>query len=249
MNLQKLRIYSFEDKEFQDPGEGISTVKPSFETPINPESFSKNLKIDVDVRRQHGGRGTDVRFKSTAPEELKVDFVLDGTGLMEGYKFENYVTRVDSDNLEREHLEVVSVHDQLDKFLNCVYKLSSKIHRPKFLLIIWGSEIRFRCVLSNLDINYTLFHPDGTPIRAKLSCTFVDYKTREQRIAEDRPSSPDLTHYRKVKAGDKLHQMTYRIYNDPKYILQVSRANRLTSFRQLAAGTDIYFPPFDQTEA
>jgi len=249
MSLQKLRIYSFEDKEFRDPGEGIDKLTPTFETPINPESFTKNLKIDVDIRRQHGGRGTDVRFKSTAPEELKIDFILDGTGLMEGYKFENYVARVDSQDIKQEHLDVVSVHDQLDKFLNCVYKLSPKIHRPKFLLIIWGSEIRFRGVLSNLDINYTLFNPDGTPIRAKLSCTFVDYKTREQRIAEDKPNSPDLTHYRKVKAGDKLHQMTYRIYNDTKYILQVSKVNRLTSFRELATGTELYFPPFDQNES
>lgn len=248
MELQKLRIYSFEDKEFQDPGEGIGKLKPAFETPINPESFSKNLKVDVDVRRRHGSRGTDVRFKSTAPEELKVDFILDGTGVMEGYKFDNYRKKA-RDGQNREYLEVVSVHDQLDKFLNCVYKLSPKIHRPKFLLIIWGSEIRFRCVLSNLDINYTLFNPDGTPLRAKLSCTFVDYKTREQRIAEDKPSSPDLTHYRKVREGDKLDFMTYRIYNDPGYVLQVCRTNRLTSIRRVASGTEIYFPPFDQTEA
>ena len=249
MALQKLRIYSFEDKEFKDTPENVNKLIPTFETPINPESFSKNLKIDVDIRRKHGSRGTDVRFKSTAPEELKIDFILDGTGLMEGYRFDNYKSKVNEGNIKKESLKVVSVHDQLDKFLKCVYSISPKIHRPKFLLIIWGSEIRFRCVLSNLDINYTLFNPDGTPIRAKLSCTFVDYKTREQRIAEDKPNSPDLTHYRKVKEGDKLHLMTYKFYNDPKYILQVSKANKLTSFRRVTAGTDLYFPPFDQNES
>jgi len=87
-------------------GEDISKLTPAFETPINPESFSKNLKIDVDIRRQHGGRGTDVRFKSTAPEELKVDFVLDGTGLMEGYKFDNYVSRQNEGKVDQESLKV-----------------------------------------------------------------------------------------------------------------------------------------------
>ena len=246
MTLQKFRIYSFEDKEFQDSGKEDPKKEPDFETPINPESFSKNLKVDVDIRRPHGSRGTDVRFKSTAPEELKIDFVLDGTGLMEGYRFPT-TKKVENG---KEILEVaLTVHEQLDKFLKCVYNISPKIHRPRFLLIIWGSEIRFRGVLSNLDINYTLFNPDGTPIRAKLSCTFVDYKTREQRIAEDKPSSPDLTHYRRVREGDKLHLMTYRIYNDPKYILQVSKANKLTTFRYIVTGTDIYFPPFDQKES
>ena len=246
MELQKLRIYSFEDKDFTDPGEEIDKkYDPAFITPINPESFTKNLKIDVDIRRGHGSRGTDVRFKSTAPEELKLDFVLDGTGTMQGYQRINNEAKIGDKKIVN---EVQPVELQLKDFLDCVYKISKKIHRPKYLLLIWGSEIRFRGVLSNLDINYTLFNPDGKPLRAKLSCTFVDYKTREQRIAEDKPSSPDLTHYRKLKQGDRLDYMTYRIYNDPKYVLQVGKVNKLTSIRHVRAGADLYFPPFDQKE-
>lgn len=248
MPLEKLRIYSFIDKEFVDPGEeGIKKLTPSFITPVNPESFIKNFKIDVDVRRGHGNRGTDVRFKSTAPEEMKLEFILDGTGAMEGY-LEKYIKKKEDDITKKFEIQVVSVHDQLQEFLECAYDMSGDIHRPKFLLIIWGSEVRFRCVLSNLNINYTLFHPDGTPLRAKLSATFVDYKTREQRIAADRPSSPDLTHYRKVKEGDRLDLMTYRIYNDPKYFLQVGRVNGLSHIRRIRPGTELYFPPFDKNE-
>ncbi|HTE22905.1 CIS tube protein [Flavitalea sp.] len=245
MELQKVRIYSFEDKEFTDPGEELDKKTPTFVTPINPESFTKTLKIDVDVRRGHGGRGTDVRFKSVAPEELKLDFILDGTATMEGYRRVNVEAKLEDRKIVN---EVLPVEQQLKNFLDCVYKMSKKIHRPKFLLLIWGSEIRFRCVLSSLDINYTLFNPDGKPLRAKLSCTFVDYKTREQRIAEDKPSSPDLTHYRRVKEGDRLDYLTYRIYNDPKYLLQVGKVNHLTTIRRIRSGSDLYFPPFDQKE-
>ena len=62
-------------------------------------------------------------------------------------------------------------------------------------------------------------------------------------------SSPDLTHYRKGTAGDRLDLLTYKIYDDSKYVLQVASANGLTSFRNLRAGTDLYFPPFDKNEA
>lgn len=235
--MEKVRIYTFLDKNFQDPGEGITRMDPAFMAPINPESFTKNLKVDLDQRRGHGSHGTDLRFKSTVPEELKLDFILDGTKTMEGYG--------GSDST----LLNMPVHDQLKKFLDAVYTYEGEIHRPKFLLLIWGSEIRFRCILSNLDINYTLFNPNGEPLRAKLSATFLNYKAREERIAAERQQSADLTHQRDVREGDRLDLMTYRIYSDPKYLLQVGRANGLTRLRNVEAGRRMFFPPFDKKES
>lgn len=235
--MEKVRIYAFNDKNFADPGEGISKVKPAFLIPVNPESFTKNLKIDLDQRRGHGNDGTDLRFKSTVPEELRLEFILDGTQTMEGYGGEDT------------SMKTMPVHDQLEKFLNSVYRYEGEIHRPKFLLLIWGSEIRFRCVLSNLDINYTLFNTKGEPLRAKLTTTFLNYKAQAERLAEQRQSSPDLTHYRKTKEGDRLDLMTYKIYGDDQYFLQVARANNLTGVRNIKSGQDLYFPPLNKNEA
>ena len=234
--MDKLRIYAFNDQEFTDPGEGISRIEPAFLLPINPESFTKNLKVDLDQRRGHGNDGTDLRFKSTVPEELRLEFILDGTQTMAGYGHEP-------------EFRTMPVHEQLEKFLNGVYNYEGEIHRPKFLLLIWGSEIRFRCVLSNLDINYTLFHPNGEPLRAKLTATFLNYKARAERLAHERNASPDLTHYRKVKAGDRLDLMSFKIYNHSKYYLQVAQKNNLSHVRNIRPGIELYFPPFDKTEA
>jgi len=226
--LQKLNIRSFANRDFtgEDP-------ERKFIAPINPESFTKNYKIEHDVRRGHGSQGTEVTFKSTAPEELRLEFVLDGTGTMEGYV---------------EEYRQLNVHDQLQKFLKCAYDLDGDIPRPRFLIVFWGSEIDFRCVLSNLDISYTLFNPDGTPLRAKLTTTFLNYVAREERLARERRNSPDLTHYRTVKQGDRLDLMSFAIYNDPKYLLQVGKVNALSSIRNVRPGAALYFPPFDKTE-
>lgn len=226
--LQKLNIRSFANRDFTGEDKGRKFIAP-----INPESFTKNLKIEHDVKRAHGKKGTEVKFKSTAPEELKLEFILDGTGTMEGYV---------------EEYKKLSVHDQLDKFLKCAYDFKSETHRPRFLIVYWGSEINFRCVLSNLDINYTLFNPDGTPLRAKLTATFLNFVAKEERLAEDRQSSPDLTHYRKMEQGNRLDLLTHNIYNDPKYLLQVAKANTLSSIRNVPAGRELYFPPFDKNE-
>ncbi|MFT3910804.1 MAG: LysM peptidoglycan-binding domain-containing protein [Ferruginibacter sp.] len=229
--LEKLVITSFANRDFS--GEDKSR---KFSTPINPESFTKNYKVSVAAEQGHGSPGAEVKYKSTVPEELKIEFVLDGTKTMEGYGGENkdYINK--------------PVEQQLKDFLNCAYNMDGLIHRPRFLIVFWGSEINFRCVLSNVDINYTLFEPDGKPLRVKISATFLKHKTRKELIEEEKLSSPDLTHYRRAKQGDRLDLMTYNIYNESKYFLQVGLANVLTSIRHLKPGIELYFPPFDKNE-
>src|SRR5687768_5079263 len=97
--LQKLNIRSFANRDFTGEDGGRK-----FTAPINPETFTKNFKIEHDVRRGHGNQGTEVNFKSTAPEELRLEFVLDGTGTMQGYV---------------EEYKRLNVHEQLQKFLQC----------------------------------------------------------------------------------------------------------------------------------
>jgi nucleoid-associated protein YgaU len=46
-----------------------------------------------------------------------------------------------------------------------------------------------------------------------------------------------------VEEGDHLTPMTDRLYNDPRYYLQVAQANGLKNFRRLRAGTELIFPP------
>lgn len=228
--LQKLTVHSYADRNFAE-----DSKVAVFVIPINPETFTRNYKIELDQRRGHGNQGTDPRFKSTVPEEFKIEFVLDGTYTMEGYRFNDENTR--------------TVQDQLKAFLACVYKMEGEIHRPRFLKLFWGEDLKFPCVLSNLDINYTLFNPDGTPLRVKINATFLNYLAQQARTNAERQASPDLTHYRKVTAGDRLDQMTYKIYNDSRYFLQVAKANRLTNLRSLKTGADLYFPPFSKEEA
>jgi Contractile injection system tube protein len=227
-SLSKLVIHSFKKNDFKEEDKDRM-----FTTPINPESFAKNYKVELETSRGHGQSTTDPQYISSVPQELKIDFVLDGTKTLEGY--------VDK-------YKKMDVHSQLDALLKCVYDIDQETHRPRFLNVQWGSEINFNCVLSSLDINHTLFNPDGSPLRARVSATFLHYVAPKERGRKERTSSPDLTHQRTVRRGDRLDIMTYKIYNDPRYILQVARVNNISNIRQLKVGSDIYFPPFDKNE-
>lgn len=227
--MDKLVIQSYEKNDFQKEDKSRRFVAP-----INPETYAKNFKIELEKKRAHGRSGTDPRYISTEPEELRLEFILDGTKTMEGYV---------------EEYKNLTVEKQLEKFLNCAYNMDGDIHRPRFLNILWGKEyLNFHCVLSSVEINHTLFDTTGKPLRVKINATFLNYKRSEEQVMEQRNSSPDLTHYFKVKQGDRLDLMTYNVYNDPNYLMQVARKNRLGTLRNIVPNTNLYFPPFDKNE-
>jgi hypothetical protein len=222
-------IHSFSDKDCQQELKDLV-----FTVPINPESFTRNYKVDLDTRTGHGQPGTQPGYKSSAPEELKIDFVLDGTGTMEGYP---------------KKYDKMPVEIQLKKFLDCVYTFNGNTHRPNFIIVVWGSEIHFPGTASNVDLNYTLFLPNGNPLRVKVSATFKKSESDKARAAANEFKSPDLTKYKQVQLGDRLDLLTFQKYNDPSYVLQVGRVNNLTTVRKLTPATSLYFPPFAQNDA
>jgi hypothetical protein len=99
-----------------------------------------------------------------------------------------------------------------------------------------------------MEITYSLFKPNGDPLRAKITATFIKYETEEAILAANRISSPDLTHQRVSRAGDRLDLLTFNIYDDSGFFLQVARANDLTSPRNLKAGQELFFPPVNKNE-
>jgi hypothetical protein len=226
--LTKMVIHSYADKDFKQ-----ELKQFMFTVPINSESFTKNYKIDLDTRTGHGQPGTQPGYKASAPEDLKIDFILDGTGAIMGYP---------------PQLASLSVHDQLQLFLNCVYTFNGDTHRPNFLVVIYGSEINFKGTLSNVDLNHTLFLPTGDPLRIKVSATIKKSESDNARAAANAPKSPDLTKYRQVQQGDRLDLLTYNQYNDVSYFLQVGRANKLVTVRKIGPPQELYFPPFAQND-
>ncbi len=234
MALTKVKLTAYEDKSF------ASNKKiGEFDLPINPEQLTQAFKVEYDREQPQGSQRNDPKFKFTPPEELKLDFTLDGTG----------VIPINGSPGEF-HKDVTT---QVRTFLDLAYSMNSKTHKPNYLRIVWGNfpfveRDGFDCLLTDLQINYTLFDQTGSPLRAKLSATFTGYVEQNRRVQEEGKQSPDVTHQRKVKAGDTLPLMVYDIYGTPDYYLQVAKVNGLVNFRRLAANTDLRFPPLEKTE-
>jgi len=226
-SLSKAIIHCYLDKDFKQKKSEFD-----FTVPVNPEAFTRNYTVNLDTRVAHGQPGTEAGYKSSQPETLKLDFILDGTGVIQFYA---------------KPTGTKNVHQELEAFMRCVYKYDGITHRPNYLILYWGTEIKFPCVLSSVDLNHTLFQPDGTPLRIKVSATFTKMESAAARAAIAQMSSPDLTHQRVVMRGDRLDTLSNTIYTDPNYFLMVGAFNKLTTVRKLEPGTKLNFPPLPKS--
>jgi len=212
--LIKLKIRSFKDAQFSEKDK-------DFEVMFNPQEYSLTYNIESDDSQGIGTSGSEPTFNKITPQDLSLDFTIDGTGAT-GVK--------------------VDVPEKVAEFLDVTHNYKGDEHRPRYLVIEWGTLL-FKCVLKAASVKYTLFNSDGIPIRAKLSTSYKRFVEDELRAAEEDSSSPDITHMRTVQEGDMLPLMCFKIYGDSKYYLQVAEANRLTTFRNLEPGRQIFFPP------
>ncbi len=120
---------------------------------------------------------------------------------------------------------------------------NGKIHEPYYLEIAWGKDTALRGRLVSLNVSYTFFKPDGTPLRAKVKLAFISSTDPEVAAKIQNKSSPDMTHLVDVVVGDSLPLLSHRIYNSSSYCVQLARFNNLNKFRKLTPGNDLVFPP------
>ncbi|MHC1775850.1 MAG: hypothetical protein AB9834_10605 [Lentimicrobium sp.] len=227
--LEKMLILAFSDSEKCENG-GIPEADDVFEALINPEGYALSYKLKFsDAAQGQGSSGQQLKYEYTEPEEISFEFLFDNTGIIDGKPRD-------------------SIADDLKRFKEVVIDYKGDSHEPRHFKLVWGENSIFKGRVTELTISYKLFKPDGTPIRASANVKFKSSIEEQKRAAQEDNSSPDLTHLRKVKAGDTLPLMSYRIYGDPQYYLQVAEANGITNFRQLQPGTDLFFPPIEKTK-
>lgn len=233
--LIKLRIKAYKDEQFSE-----EVADGEFRTLVNPNKYSFKYKIEQNDDQASGTSASAPRFNKILPEDLSLEFIFDRTGVITDYG----AAGTSDDKTFKD--EGGGIIDDIDKFKKVVFDYNGDEHKPNYLIISWGTLL-FKGTLTEMDITYKLFKSDGTPLRATASTKFKGFVEDNLRVARENNSSPDLTHIRMVKEGDTLPLMTFRIYGDSKYYLEVAKANNITNFRKLTVGRKIFFPPIEKT--
>ncbi|GHT70225.1 hypothetical protein AGMMS50239_38310 [Bacteroidia bacterium] len=215
--LRKLKFTAYSDVKFEKKLEHDPYI-----VMLNPEDFKRNFNIAYNGKQPTGSTSSEKKYSKSEPETYSFDFIVDGTGVINGIK--------------------TDVTKNIEHFLSVVYNYYSKEHRPPYVVINY-CELILKCVLTTLSISYTLFHPNGYPLRAKITCSFNAVKSAEVEAKELDKQSPDITHKRVLKESELLIAISNTIYESNKYYIDVAEKNNLNNFRKIKPGTALYFPP------
>jgi hypothetical protein len=221
--LEKMVVLAYDTRDFRRKvGE--------FSAHINPAKYTHGYKVLYNEVQAQGSSGGAPTFNRTRADKVTFELVFDGTGVVPS-SLPGVVPSAGD-----------GVSEQLAAFKKIVFTYNGNIHSPNYLKLVWGTLL-FKCVMSTMSVSYTLFKPDGTPLRARAQATFVGCSDEVELQLKARKSSPDLTHAVTVKGGDTLPLLCDRVYGSGRYYTQVARANGLTGFRRLAVGTTLLLPP------
>lgn len=219
--MRPLKLDAYTDPEFRKKARQPNT----FSLQINPETYRHQHATAYVPESAADTAGAPSKFKIMQPQTVSFEFYLDATGVIPGVR---------------------KLSETIDELKSVVYAYNGDIHAPNYLLLTWAGFV-FKCRLTSMDIEYTLFKPVGTPLRARVSVSFQEYLSPNEIAKRSAKNSPDLTHLRVVEAGDTLPLMCERIYGDSRFYLRVAQHNALQDFRSLVPGTRLMFPPLAAT--
>ncbi|MBK9749021.1 MAG: peptidoglycan-binding protein [Anaerolineae bacterium] len=131
-------------------------------------------------------------------------------------------------------------------------RIQPETHAPPRIQFMWGSPGKpfdkandFKAIVESVNQKFTLFAPNGNPLRATLSLTLREYKSIQEQVEELKLNSPDHTKRRMVKRGETLSQIAWEEYRDPQMWRVIAEANRLTNLRDLTPGTELELPAIE----
>jgi hypothetical protein len=126
-------------------------------------------------------------------------------------------------------------------------------HRPPKVTLSWGqaapggafADFPFTGVLDSLKQQFTLFLSDGTPARAKLSVSMIEFSVTEEELKKNEAHSADKTKTYLVKHLDTVSGIAGMFYKDPTQWRHIASANDIENPRKLEAGRFLVIPAFE----
>jgi hypothetical protein len=107
-----------------------------------------------------------------------------------------------------------------------------------------GSQQRhgFKCVVESVRQRFTLFSPQGLPLRATLTVSLKEYKTLSEQLAEINKQSADDTHAHVIQRGETISQIAAGIYGDPAQWRAIASENAINDPLDLTPGAVLQVP-------
>ena len=144
----KLIIKAYADDSF-------SSEKGEFKSSVNPSNLRITNNVNYSSSQMMGGKSAGLRYNTSDPQELSFSLIFDNSGVFVDNK--------------------LPIKDQIECLQKVVLDYQKDINEPFFVRVIWGT-IDFKGKLKKFNISYTQFQIDGSPIRAEVDMSILEYK-------------------------------------------------------------------------
>lgn len=139
------------------------------------------------------------------------------------------------------------VRDEYQELVNMVLvdqssrNTTTDLGEPPMCRFQWGRFLAFNAVVTQLDQKFTMFAPNGTPVRAEVSVTFkqVGEETRGQNPTTRGEARKTWV----VHEGQSLDWIAYQEYGDPTYWRHIAETNDLDDPKALYPGQILKLVP------
>lgn len=214
------------DKAAQDPSRGLPE---RFEVQFNPTQWTQQKGAQIAEIAIPGIDSPLLQFINGQNEKLTLEFFFDTTTEAGGMG-----------------MDALDVTTKTKSFYQLV-KMQPGTHAVPRIRLTWGKGLSFTAIVESVQQTFTLFNPEGVPLRATVAVSFREYKTLEEQIRELKLESWDHTKQRLVRRGDTLSQIAAEEYDDPGAWRHIADANADTvrNPRRLEPGSVLRIPPID----
>ena len=96
---------------------------------------------------------------------------------------------------------------RVETFLDLL-RYRGDIHKPAYARVTWG-DFTFQGVLKSATARLVLFDTSGVPLRAKIEASFEQVVSENERVAEEKTSSPDVDRVWVVQQGDRIRYIEH----------------------------------------
>lgn len=149
-----------------------------------------------------------------------------------------------------------SVTEETDKFFQLV-KIVPGLHAPPVvtfywndafpgnnLMTSWGNQRRnaFTGMAESVRQKFTLFSPEGVPLRANVTLVLREYRRLETQLYELNLQSPDRTHSHVLSGADTLSGVAGIYYQRSDEWRAIADANEIEDPRRLTSGKVLSVP-------
>lgn len=218
-NLVAAQIYEV-DRNGEAKGGGVA-VSCMF----NPYEYTVSKANTYQEKARNRSDVPHVEFKKAGAQTLKLKLF-----------FDSYEQKEDISQTTNQLWKLMESKTRSDGGRN------EKVPPPE-VAFDWG-VFRFVSVITSMTQKFTLFLPDGTPVRAEVDITFTQHKDLNDYPNQNPTSGGGVTEQVwQVVAGDRLDTIAASVYGDAGRWRLIASQNGITNPLALRPGQQLQIPP------